>query len=174
MTVSLYDLSVSNYLQTLGAVGGFLEKAQAHFRESNLALDEIVETRLYADMLPFRFQIQSVVHHSAGAIEGIQQGVFRPPQNLASHNYQELQALVADAHRTLQELPPEAVNARAGADVIFEIRGTKVPFTTEGFLLSFSLPNFYFHATTAYDILRSKGAPVGKRDYLGRMRLKSS
>ena len=174
MSVSLYDLSVLNYLQTLGAVRNFLDKAQAHFGENNIALDDIVEARLFADMLPFRFQIQSVVHHSAGAIEGIQQGVFRPPQNLASHNYQELQALVADAHRTLQALSPEAVNARAGGEVIFEIRGTKVPFTTEGFLLSFSLPNFYFHATTAYDILRSKGAPIGKRDYLGRMRLKSS
>jgi hypothetical protein len=88
-------------------------------------------------MLPFRFQIQSVVHHSVGAIEAIQQGVFKPPQNLASHNYQELQGLVADAHRALQDLPPEAVNARAGADVIFEIRGAQIPFTTEGFLLSF-------------------------------------
>ena len=174
MTVSLYDLSVLNYLQTLDAVRSFLDKAQAHFREKNIALDDIVEARLFADMLPFRFQIQSVVHHSVGAIDGIQQGVFRPPQNLANHDYQALQGLVADAHRKLQELPPEAVNGRAGADVIFEIRGTKVPFTTEGFLLSFSLPNFYFHATTAYDILRSKGAPVGKRDYLGRMRLKSS
>ena len=51
-------------------------------------------------------------------------------------------------------------------------RDIKIPFTAEGFLLSFSLPNFYFHATTAYDILRSKGVPIGKRDFLGRMRLK--
>jgi len=172
-TVSLFELSVSNYLQTLGAVSAFLDKAQAHFREHNVALDEIVETRLYPDMLPFRFQIQSVVHHSAGAIEGIQQGVFRPPQDLASHDYAGLTALVAGAREKLQKVAPEAVNARAGADMVFEIRGTKVPFTAEGFVLSFSLPNFYFHATTAYDILRSKGVPLGKRDYLGRMRLKS-
>ena len=173
MTVSLYELSVSNYLQTLGAVAGFLEKASGHFRDNNVALDEIVETRLYPDMLPFRFQVQSVVHHSLGAIEGLRQGVFRPPQNLPNHGYPELAALVANARETLQKAAPEEVNARAGADVIFEIRGTKVPFTAEGFVLSFSLPNFYFHAATAYDILRSKGAPVGKRDYLGRMRLKS-
>ena len=173
MTVALYDLSVSNYLQTLGAVSAFLDKAHTHFRDNNVALEEVVNTRLYPDMLPFRFQIQSVVHHSVGAIEGIQRGVFRPPQDLPLHNYQELQAVVASARETLQKAVPEDVNARAGADVIFEIRGTKVPFTTEGFLLSFSLPNFYFHATTAYDILRSKGVPIGKRDYLGRMRLKS-
>ena len=171
--MNLYDISVSNYLQTLGAVGAFLDKAQGHFREKNVALEEIVETRLYPDMLPFRFQIQSVVHHSAGAIEGIGRGVFRPPSDLPNHSYEELQKLVADAREALQRVAPEAVNARAGADMVFEIRGTKVPFTTEGFLLSFSLPNFYFHATTAYDILRSKGVPVGKRDYLGRMRVKN-
>jgi hypothetical protein len=171
--VTLYDICVPNYLQTLDAVGAFLEKAQGHFREQNVALDEIVATRLYPDMLPFRFQIQSVVHHSVGAIEGIRQGVFRPPSNLPEHGYEELQALVRDARETLQKISPETVNARAGADMVFEIRGTKVPFTTEGFVLSFSLPNFYFHATTAYDILRSKGVPLGKRDYLGRMRLKT-
>ena len=172
-TISLYDISVPNYLQTLGAVGAFLDKARAHFREKNVALEEIVETRLYPDMLPFRFQIQSVVHHSAGAIEGVRQGVFRPPSDLPSHGYEELQKLVADARDALQKIARETVNARAGADLVFEIRGTKVPFTAEGFVLSFSLPNFYFHATTAYDILRSKGVPLGKRDYLGRMQLKS-
>jgi hypothetical protein len=114
-----------------------------------------------------------VLHHSLGAIEGLRHGVFRPPQNLPNHGYPELAVLVANARETLQKVAPEEVNARAGADVIFEIRGTKVPFTAEEFVLSFSLPNFYFHATTAYDILRSKGAPLGKRDYLGRMRLKS-
>jgi len=173
MTVSLYDFSVSNYLQTLGALEGFLEKASGHFRDHKVALEEIVETRLYPDMLPFRFQIQSVVHHSLGAIEGLRQGVFRPPQNLPNHGYPELAGLVANARETLQEVAPEEINARAGADVIFEIRGTKVPFTAEEFVLSFSLPNFYFHAATAYGILRSKGVPLGKRDYLGRMRLKS-
>jgi hypothetical protein len=124
-------------------------------------------------MLPFRFQIQSVVHHSVGAIEGIREGVFRPPSNLPEHDYEQLQKLVAEARESLQKISAETVNARAGADMAFEIRGTKVPFTTEGFVLSFSLPNFYFHATTAYDILRSKGVPLGKRDYLGRMRLKT-
>ncbi len=55
---------------------------------------------------------------------------------------------------------------------VFHIRDFKMPFTAEGFLMSFSLPNFYFHATTAYDILRSKGVPLGKRDYMGQMRMK--
>ena len=72
-----------------------------------------------------------------------------------------------------EKLTPADVNALDGKDIIFQIRDTKMPFTAENFLLSFSLPNFYFHATTAYDILRTKGVPLGKRDFLGRMRMKT-
>ena len=64
------------------------------------------------------------------------------------------------------------MNALEGGEVVFQIQDFKMPFTAEGFLMSFSLPNFYFHATTAYDILRSKGVPLGKRDYMGQMRMK--
>ena len=67
---------------------------------------------------------------------------------------------------------PADVNALEGKDVSFQFRDTKIPFVAENFLLSFSLPNFHFHATTAYDILRSKGVPLGKRDYMGKLRLK--
>jgi hypothetical protein len=57
--------------------------------------------------------------------------------------------------------------------MIFQLRDFKIPFTAEGFIMSFSLPNFYFHATTTYDILRMKGVPLGKRDFMGQMRMKS-
>ena len=100
-------------------------------------------------------------------------GVFRPPSDLPTHNYPALQGLIVDTRDALHKLTPEAINARQGAEVVFEIRKSKMLFTIEGFLLSFSLPNFHFHATTAYDILRSKGVPVGKRDYLGALRLKT-
>jgi uncharacterized protein len=173
MTSSLYEISVPSYLQTLGATGGFMEKAVVHFQEKSVNVVEIVETRLYSDMLPFRFQIQALVQHSVGAIEGLKNGLFKPPTGLPSSDYRELQKLVADAQSTLHSISPETVNACAGREMIFEIRGTRIPFTAEGFVTSFSLPNFYFHATTAYDILRSKGVPLGKRDFLGRMRLKT-
>lgn len=172
MTISLYDGSVMSYLQALGGVGNFLDRGLAHCRENNIDPESIVETRLHPDMLPFRFQIQSVVHHSLGAIEAIKSGVFRPPHDLPADNYAALQALIAGARDALMKLTPEAVNASEGADVIFEMRDMRLPFTAEGFLLSFSLPNLHFHATTAYDILRTKGVPLGKRDYLGALRMK--
>ena len=81
--------------------------------------------------------------------------------------------MVTDARQALEKLKPDEVNACEGKDVIFALRDMKLPFTAEGFLQSFSLPNFYFHATTAYDILRHKGVPVGKRDFLGKMRIKT-
>jgi hypothetical protein len=68
MAFSLYDATVANYLQILGAVGGLLEKSLTHFREKGVDPAQIVETRLAPDMLPFRFQIVSVVHHSRGAM----------------------------------------------------------------------------------------------------------
>ena len=74
MAISLYDMSVPTYLQTLGAVSGFLEKGLAHCKECNAAPGEVVEHRLFQDMAPFSFQIRSVAHHSAGAMEALKSG----------------------------------------------------------------------------------------------------
>jgi hypothetical protein len=173
MALSLYDLTVASYLQTLTGVSGFLDRGLAHCQETNLDPNEVVEARLWPDMLPFRFQIWSVVHHSRGAVEGVKKGVFTPPPELPALDYAGLQGVVADARATLEKLSRDEVNALEGQDVIFQFRDFKMPFTAEGFFMSFSLPNFYFHAATAYDILRSKGTPLGKRDFMGPMRLKS-
>ena len=173
MAVSLYDLSVTNYLQTLGGMEGFLGRGLAHFQENKIDPNEVVETRLYPDMLPFRFQVLATAHHSIGAMRGVKAGLFTPPAQLPPLDYAGLQKAVTEAREALQELAAADVNTLEGKDVVFQIRDTKIPFTAEGFIQSFSLPNFYFHATTAYDILRSKGVPLGKRDFLGRMRLKT-
>lgn len=172
MAISLYELSVTNFLQTLGGVEGFLGRALTHFQEQKAGLNEVVEARLAPDMLPFKFQLHSVIHHSLGAIRGVQAGVFKPPAPVPALDYAGIQKTVTEARETLQQLKPDEVNNLMGKDVVFEIGDRKLPFTAESFLQSFSLPNFYFHATTAYDILRHKGVPLGKRDFLGRMRMK--
>jgi uncharacterized protein len=172
MAFLLYDATVANYLQILGAVDGFLEKSLTHFREKGIDLAEIVEARLIPDMLPFRFQIVSIAHHSRGAMEAASNGVFTPSAGKPDLDYAALQALVKEARNELSALTPEAVNALVGHDVTFKLGDRALPFTAEGFLMSFSLPNFFFHATTAYDILRHKGAPLGKRDFMGKLKLK--
>lgn len=172
MAISLYEASVTSYLQTLAAVGNFMDKALVHFREHQIDPEAIVETRLFADMHPFRFQIHSLVYHSLGALEGIRIGMVQRPSERPAHDYVALQALLVETREALQKLTPDEVNAHEGKDVLFQGSSLRT-FTAEGFLLSFALPNFYFHATTAYDILRWKGVPVGKRDYIGALRVKT-
>ena len=96
---------------------------------------------------------------------------FVPPKARPDLDYAGLQGLVKEARDELAALTPETVNALIGRDVIFKLGERSMPFKAEGFLMSFSLPNFFFHATTAYDILRHKGVPVGKRDFMGRLKL---
>ena len=171
MAISLYDASVACFLQTLGGVDGFLSRGLAHCQERNIDPNEIVETRLFSDMLPFRYQVLAVASHSIGAMRGVKQGLFSPATEMPPLDYAGLQKVIADASEALQQLVPAEVNALEGKDVLFQVRDLKLPFKAEGFLLSFSLPNFHFHATTAYDILRHKGVQLGKRDYMGKMRI---
>lgn len=172
MATSLYELSVSSFLQTLGGVEGFLAKGLTHFKEKGVDPDAVVSARLAEDMLPFQFQIVSIAQHSIGAMRAVKAGLFTPPKG-GPTDYLGLQKLVADSRAEMQLLKADEVNALEGNDVIFQLGERKLPFVVKDFLLSFSLPNFYFHATTAYDILRTKGVPLGKRDFLGRMRMKA-
>ena len=172
MAVSLYDVSVASFTQALAGVAGFLEKGRAHCEATGASADELVGFKLAPDMLPFSFQVVSVAHHSLGAIQGVKAGVFTPGGPTPEPGYAGLQKLIADAQAGLAALSADEVNGLEGKDVIFKLGEMQMPFTAEGFLMSFSLPNLHFHATTAYDILRLKGVALGKRDYLGQPRLK--
>lgn len=172
MAIQLYDATVANFLQTLAAASGFLEKGLAHCVENKIDPAQIVDARLHPDMLPFRFQIVSVAHHSIGAIDGVKAGVFSPSDK-GPADYAGLQKMLTDAAQALRLLSREDINALEGRDMVFQLGERKLPFVAESFLLSFSLPNFYFHATTAYGILRHKGVPLGKRNFLGQMRMKT-
>ena len=165
MSTSLYDATVGPFRQILGATVNVLEKGRAHCEESGIPLDDVVETRLIEDMLPFQFQVVSTAHHSLGALKGVEAGVFTPPSP-AGEDYPGLQHLIAEALEGLDAFTPERVNEFEGKALEFRLGKNAIPFQGEKFLLGFSLPNFLFHATTAYDILRIQGAPLGKRDFL--------
>jgi hypothetical protein len=172
MAISFYDVSVASYLQILGATSGYLAKGREHCEKNGVDLGQVVESRLIADMLPFRFQVVAVAHHSLGAIQGIEAGVFRPP-TVPDLDYAGLEKLIASARTSLQSYKRETIDALEGKDVQFKLGERSMPFVARDFVLSFSLPNFYFHATTAYDMLRMKGAPIGKRDFMGVPRIKA-
>ena len=96
MSTSLYDATVGTYTQILGAVEGVLAKGRTHCEASGIDLDDVVAMQLIDDMLPFRFQVISVAHHSLGALQGVEAGVFGPPR-MSELDYAGLQALVSNA-----------------------------------------------------------------------------
>lgn len=171
MSIPFYNASVGSYLQGLEGVAGVLEQGASHAAEAGLDLQEIVMTRLREDMMPFHFQVVSVAHHSWGAMQGLRAGTFRPPSFELDKDYAGLQALVAEARDGLAALDAAEVEALAEKSMVFKLGKNELPFTNPNFVLSFSLPNFYFHATTTYDILRMLGAPLGKRIFMGPMKV---
>jgi uncharacterized protein len=171
MATSLYDLSVLSYLQTLRAVAGFLDRAARHCAETGADPDDFVSARLIEDMAPFHFQIEALTHHAVWGVESVRTGVFDPPSLRGAIPFAELQAMVADAVTALEAFVPEEVNGWAGRELDLQIGPRRMAFTAEDFILSFSLPNFHFHAVTAYAILRTNGVPIGKRDYEGQIRV---
>ncbi len=171
MSITFYDASVKSYQQVVNATAGFMDKCGTHCAENAVGLDDVVDTCLHPDMLSFHFQIFSVMHHSIGAINGMIAGEFGPSKNIEKMDFAGLHALIKRTQEQLDALSPDSVNALSDGQTIFKLGELEMPFTNENFLLSFSLPNFYFHAATAYDILRHVGVPVGKRDFLGQMRM---
>ena len=171
MSISFYDASVGSYQQMLGSVATILEKGAAFAAESETGLEEIVAAKLRDDMMPFHFQIVSVCHHSWGALQGMRDARFTPPSFELDKSYQELQSLVSAAQEGVASISESDADDLADKSMVFAIGEREMPFTNQNFLLSFSLPNFYFHATTTYDILRMLGVPLGKMDFLGKMKM---
>jgi hypothetical protein len=169
---TFYDVSVPTFLQTVKAVGGFLDRAAKHCAETGADPDDFVHARLFEDMAPFHFQIEAAWHHSVWGLEAVKTGVFAPPALVGPVPFAELQAMIAKAETALEAFTPDEVNGWAGKDLDLQIGPRRLAFTSETLILSFSLPNFHFHAVTAYDILRWRGVPLGKRDYEGRLRTK--
>ncbi len=170
MSVSLYDVSVATYLQILGGVANVLAKGEQYAAEHGLDLEQIVRYQLRDDMAPFSFQVISVCHHSLGAIKGLKAGLFEPAPKMSGIDYPRCKSMVAETIEELRGESREDIDALADKPMLFRLGGTEIPFTSNNFVLSFSLPNFYFHATTLYDILRIHGVPLGKIDYLGALR----
>ena len=174
MATSLYDLSVPTFLQTVKAIGSILDVAVRHCADTRTDPDDFVHARLIDDMAPFHFQIEAAWHHSVWGLEAVKSGVFAPPALVGPVPFGDLQAMIGKAETALESFTPDEVNSWAGKDLDLQIGPRRLAFTSETLILSFSLPNFYFHTVTAYDILRSRGVPLGKRDYEGRLRTRSS
>lgn len=170
MAFTLYAATIPSYLQILGSVSRLIGKAESFCSDRGLEPEALIQARLAEDMLPFAYQVKSTAVHSLGAIEGVRKGTFSPDTTTPPATFDALRERVAVTTAALEAFDPDEVESFIGRPMRFEFGTNRMDFVAEEFLLSFSQPNFYFHATTAYDILRMKGVELGKRDFNGRVR----
>ena len=173
MSIKINQASLETYKQILPAALQILNKAKLHFEETGTDLEDIVQARLYEDMAPFSFQVFSIVHHSVGALNALKSGEFGPPNMPENLDFAALHSLLEEAVNDLKNFSANEVDACSEQEVLFKMGSIEWPFSADSFILSFSLPNFYFHVTTMYDMLRMRGVSVGKLDFIGKMQLKN-
>lgn len=170
MAFTLFAATIPSYLQILGSISRLIDKAESFCTEKGLGPEELIQARLAEDMLPFAYQVKSTAVHSMGAIQGVRNGTFSPDVTTPPETFDGLRERIAQTITALEALDPDELESFIGRAMRFEFGSHHMDFVAEEFLLSFSQPNFYFHATTAYDILRMKGVQLGKRDFNGRVR----
>ncbi len=173
MPISLYDATVPAFLQVLPALSGMLDKAEAHCRAAALPDTALTEATLAPDMWPFARQITAACFHSADSIVGTMAGMTSPSFAPPPTDFATLKTRIADAIAVLRKVDRSAVDAVADKDTCFKIGERQMDFTGQDYLLSFAMPNFYFHAAAAYAVLRANGVAVAKGDFLGQIRMKA-
>ena len=166
MTLSLYDVSVPVFRQYLAGLAGVLAKAV----EAGVS-DDVLGFRLAEDMLPFSFQVMQSIGHSAGAVATLCGETFPRAENLTT--LAACKTAVDAAVAYLDGVKPADITVDLDADVVLANPRGSMTFTARNYLLTFAYGNFFFHVTTAYDILRHKGVAIGKRDFLGASQIKS-
>ena len=174
MAFSLYAATIPTYRQILGSVAALLVKAETFCTDKGIAPEDVIHASLANDMQPFAYQVKSTAVHSLGAIDGVRKGVFSPDTTPPPDTFAVLKTRISETLTALEAINASEVDSFVGRDMRFAFGERHLDYTAENFLLSFSQPNFYFHATTIYDILRWKGVPIGKRDFLGKTRTKPS
>lgn len=171
MPISLHAAFVPTCRQLIAATLGLIDKAEAHCTDKKIDPAVLLGTRLIADMFPLSYQLKSIAVHSAGAIEGVRAGRFSPDRSQPELTFDTFRTLLGEADEALAAAGVEEMEGWIGRDMAFTIGDKlRVDYDADQFLLSFSLPNFHFHVVTAFDILRSEGVTIGKRDYLGKPR----
>lgn len=172
MAISFYDISVPVYQQFLRALLGVLDRCEKHCSEKGIDPATMFGARLFDDMQPFAFQIMQSINHSAGALATLRGQQRARPSGLET--FAGAKQALEEALAELEAIKPADLDDLAAKPLDLKLPGLELKFTGLGYLLSFAMPQFFFHVTTAYDILRHKGVPVGKRNFLGRVQLRTT
>lgn len=166
MSLTMYQASIPVFTRALNVLSTLLNKAVAHAEENKLDPETLLNARLYDDMYSLIGQVQRA--SDAAKIGSSRLTAIQPPSFADEETtFPQLQERIAKTIAFLDTVKPEQFDGSDEREIVIKLRGQETKFTGQAYLLTFVLPNFLFHITTAYDILRHKGVVVGKMDYLG-------
>ncbi len=167
MSLTVTQSSVAVFTQLLGGLSGVLQKAEAHAADKKIDPSVLLASRLYPDMFALTRQVQIAADFAKGCAARLA-GVDVPGYEDNEQTFADLQARIAKTLAFIQSLPAADIEAGTTRSIVLR-PGTpnEKTFVGSAYLLNYALPNFYFHTTTAYAILRHNGVEVGKKDFVG-------
>jgi hypothetical protein len=162
----MFQASVPVFTQFLGGLSGILKKAAAHAEARKIDPSVFITARLSPDMFALARQLQIATDHAKGSLArlaGVEPPVFADTET----TFDELQARITKTIDYVKTFKPEQIDGTEGKEIVLTFGTQKFPFNGQTYLIQFALPNFYFHTSMAYAILRHNGVDVGKRDFMG-------
>ncbi len=166
MTISMYQASLPRFINILGNLSAILDKTQAHVDAKKLDETALTGFRIYPDMLPMARQIMIATDTAKGLAARLA-GVEIPVYEDTEKTLAELKARIAKTVAYLQSFKPAQIDGTEDKEIVIKRGDKETRYTGMQFMLGHAVPNFYFHVTTTYAILRHNGVEIGKRDYLG-------
>jgi hypothetical protein len=166
MQISMYQASAPRFVNTLKNLSAILDKAQAHADAKKIEPKVLTAARLFPDMFAMSRQVQSACDTAKGAVARLA-GVEVPVHEDTEQTLEELKARIAKTIAFINTVKPSQVDGSEDKEVVLKFRTGEVRMKGMQYLLGHAQPNFYFHVTTAYNILRHNGVEVGKKDYIG-------
>ncbi|MSQ54344.1 MAG: DUF1993 domain-containing protein [Betaproteobacteria bacterium] len=166
MALSMYQASAPRFANTLKNLSAILDKAQAHCEARKIEPEVLVSLRLFPDMYPLSRQVQITCDTAKGAVARLA-GMEIPKHEDGEKTLAELKARIASTLAFIESAKPAQIDGSEEKEIVLKLGGQETKFKGLQYLLGFAQPNFYFHAATAYNILRSNGVDVGKKDFIG-------
>ena len=166
MTLSMHQAASLQFLRQLGTLSDILGKSEAYAAEQGIDPSELTEARLAPDMFPLTRQVQVACDMAKGCMARLG-GQEVPSWADEEKSFAELRARVAKTIAFIESVPATQVDGSEDRPIAIKLRDRTLEMTGQPYLLHFALPNFYFHVTTAYAILRYKGVPLTKQDFMG-------
>jgi len=166
MSITMYQASVPVFRHQLGALSKMLAKAETQAEARKWDQSVLTQARLYPDMFPLTRQVQIATDAARGAVARLA-GADVPAMPDVETTFAELRDRCARTIAFMDGFTAEQIDGSENREIVLALGGTSVTFPGQQYLLGFAMPNFYFHLTTTYAILRHCGIELGKRDFLG-------